>query len=315
MAAELNLHHLRLFYRVATLGSISRAAAELNISQPSVSAQIRELELRCGVDLLHRLPRGVALTDAGRLIFDHAERMFTVADELAITVDDLRSFRGGQLTVGGSLTAGEYFLPTVVKHFKERYPAVEPVLVLDNSTVILARIAQRELALGFIGTDAVGSELMAVPCWRDELVVIAPPGSFPPGSDAPTFASLRSRAFVLREPGSATRQWTERYLRTEGLTVRASMTVGSPEAVNRHVAAGLGWGFASKHGVAREVTAGLLEIAPIAGWGCRRTFYAAHRRDHRLSRSQQNFLEIAQSFGVELAGGGSGPVDENKGGV
>src|SRR5258708_7279489 len=147
MGGTLNFHQLRLFHTVANLGSISRAARELHISQPSISAQLKELEERCGVDLLRRLPRGVALTDAGRVIFGHAERIFALAEELEKAVQDLRGARSGQLTIGGSLTAGEHFLPVVTKRFKERHPGVEPVLVLENSTSILAMIARREFDL------------------------------------------------------------------------------------------------------------------------------------------------------------------------
>ena len=112
---ELNLHQLHLFYTVARLGSISRAAEELRISQPSVSAQVREFERRSGLHLLHRLSRGVALTDAGRVMRDHAESIFDQASELQRVMQNLRGVQSGKLTVGGSLTAGEHFLPEVAK--------------------------------------------------------------------------------------------------------------------------------------------------------------------------------------------------------
>ena len=81
---SLNFHQLLLFYSVARLGSVTRAAKVLRISQPSVSAQLREFEQRHGVELLRRLPRGMALTDAGRLAFNHAQKVFAEADELQL---------------------------------------------------------------------------------------------------------------------------------------------------------------------------------------------------------------------------------------
>src|SRR4051794_19527061 len=104
MHMELNLHQLYLFLSVAKTGSISRAADELGISQPSVSAQVREFELRCGVDLLHRLPRGVTLTAAGKMVRDHAEGIFERSDQLQFALRNLREpIIHGTLTVGGSL--------------------------------------------------------------------------------------------------------------------------------------------------------------------------------------------------------------------
>jgi DNA-binding transcriptional LysR family regulator len=168
MSTELNFHQLYLFYTVARLGNVSQAAGQLRISQPSVSAQVQALEQTQGMPLLHRLPRGVALTDTDRMVFDYARRLFTLAEELQTAVQDLCGLRVGSLTIGGSLTAWEYLLPAVMKRFKERYPTMEPVLVLGNSTEILARIARRELGIGVIGTDIVSKELSAVPCCADE---------------------------------------------------------------------------------------------------------------------------------------------------
>jgi DNA-binding transcriptional LysR family regulator len=86
-----------------------------------------------------------------------------------------------------------------------------------------------------------------------------------------------------------------------GVTVQENVIAGSPEAVKRHVMAGLGWGFASKHSVRSEVATGQLVIVPVADWNCRRTFCAVHRRNHPLSLAQQKFLEVARSLETEFA--------------
>jgi DNA-binding transcriptional LysR family regulator len=237
----------------------------------------------------------VALTDAGRLVFDQADRLFSQAGELQSLLQGLRGVQTGKLTVGGSLTAGEYFLPAVVGIFRARRPGIELTVLLENSAVILARIVQGELDFGFVGTGSVGGNLTAIDCWRDEIVVIASPASLSAIHDSPTVVLLQSQSFVIREPGSATRQSVEQCLRRHNVAVKPAMTVGSPEALKRHVAAGAGWGFASRCSVSMEVAAGLLAIVPIEGWNCRRVFCAVHRNDHRLSPSQQEFIEIARS--------------------
>src|SRR3954453_15478298 len=155
MALNLNFHQLLLFHMAAKLGSISRAAEALHLSQPSMSVQLREFEQRWGVDLLRRLPRGVELTDAGRVVFDHAERLLSVAEKLQTALHSLRRAETGPLTIGGSLTAGEYFLPEVSRLYKLRFPRVEPVLALGNSNGILTQILSRELDLGIVGTEVV----------------------------------------------------------------------------------------------------------------------------------------------------------------
>jgi DNA-binding transcriptional LysR family regulator len=299
----LNFHQLRLFYMVAKLRSVSRAAEALHISQPSVSAQLRDFEQRHGVDLLRRTSRGMRLTDAGQTVFGHAKRLFEVADDLQSALTELGSGEGEQLTIGGSLTAGEYYLPAVSNLYHQAYPRVRPVLTLDNSNGILARIARREFDLGFVGTTRVGSNLVATPCWRDEIVVIAAPNSVPQSQDAAlTVSALASRNFVLRELGSGTREQVERSLQAHEIAVDAAMTVGSPEAVKRHVAAGVGWGFASRRSIVTELSAGQLAVIEVEGWCCVRDFCAVHHRSHSLTSAQARFLEIAKTFDRKTGG-------------
>jgi len=294
MSAELNFHQLYLFYTVARLENVSQAVGQLHISQPAVSAQVRELEQTLGVPLLYRLPRGVALTDAGRMVFDYARRLFTLAEELQAAVQDFRGLRAGSLTIGGSLTAGEYLLPAVMKRFKECYPTMEAVLVLGNSAEILARIARRELEIGVIGTDVVSKDLVAVPCWEDEIVIVAAPVSPWVAQQPLPLAHLQCQPCVMREEGSATRQTVEMCLQERGLTVQVAMVVGSPEAVKRHVAAGVGFGFVSRRSVAAEVTAGQLVIVAVQGWECTRIFSVVYRQTEPLSLPQQAFLDLLQ---------------------
>ena len=172
-------------------------------------------------------------------------------------------------------------------------PEITLSIVSDNSTAILSMIRQADLDIGFIGTDAISSDLDAIPCWHDEIVVIAAPHSS--AAVQPMNVSDK-REFVVREDGSATRQHIEKFLRSRGLSTTTAMTVSSPEAVKRYVAAGIGWGFASRHSVATEVATGQLEIVHIEGWNCRRTFYAVLRNGYRLSESQASFVELAKAL-------------------
>ena len=288
----LNLGQLRVFYRVSKLGSISAAADELGFTPASVTRQLHEFEQRAGVSLLHTSRTGVSLTDAGQLAFRHAEQIFNQADELRSILQNLPTANTGKLTVGGSLTAGEFFLPDVARRFREQYPEVVLSVVVENSSAVLKRVRQAEFDLGFIGTDVISDELTAIPCWEDELVVIAPPNSSLrlQGPEV-----IRSQVFVMREEGSATRQHIEQYLRRHGLTARTAMTAGSPEAVKRYVAAGVGWGFASRHSIATEIESNRLIVVPIDGWMCRRVFYAIHRCSHRLTASQVAFIDLAKT--------------------
>ena len=103
-----NFHRLHIFYFVAKMGSFSRAAQELSLSQPAVSIQVRELEKTFGTPLLHRTRQGPVLMDTGRTVFEYAQRIFALADEMQAAVHDLDDLKGGRLTIGSSTTPGEY---------------------------------------------------------------------------------------------------------------------------------------------------------------------------------------------------------------
>ncbi len=291
---SLNFHQLLLFYTVAQLGSVTRAAKALRISQPSVSTQLREFEQRQGVELLRRLPRGMALTDAGRLAFAHAQKVFVAADNLQSALDGFRKAETGRLTIGGSITAGEFFLPAVIRTYQESYPRIDLVLALHNSSEVIERVLRRELDIGFVGMADIPAVLATIPCWRDEIVVIAAPGKIP--TKSVSIASLSSRRFVMREAGSGTRQQVERTLRSHGIELKTAMTVSSPEAVKRYVMSGVGWGFASRQTIAMEAASGHLVIVEVKGWSCFRDFMVVHRKDQILSPAQAKFLEMAKEL-------------------
>ena len=131
--SELNFHQLRIFYAVARCGSFSRAADSLDISQPAVSIQVRQLEKAVGSPLLHRTRSGPQLTDIGRTVFGYANRIFSLAREMDETLHNIQGLRGGQITIGCSTTPGEYILPWVIGQFRERYPDIEVSLSISNT--------------------------------------------------------------------------------------------------------------------------------------------------------------------------------------
>jgi DNA-binding transcriptional LysR family regulator len=163
-AFEFDLRQLRVLFRVQKLGSVALVAEELEFPPASISGALRELEECCGTKLLHSSPTNIMLTDAGQLVFQFAARIFDQASELNSILRELPSARAGRLTIGGSLTAGEFFLPNVIRRFTQRYPDVTLSLVLDNSIEILRKIDHADLDLGFVGTDAIPNDLTATPC-------------------------------------------------------------------------------------------------------------------------------------------------------
>ena len=289
-----NFHQLQLFHAVARLGSFSKAAEEMSISQPAVSIQVKELEKAMGGALLNRARGGVQLTDTGRAVFDYAQRIFSLADEMQGAVHEIQGLRSGRLTIGSSTTPGEYILPSLIGRFRKQYPGVEVSLSISNTQAVVERIHRRELNLGLAGAPVREEGLRTFPYVSDEIVFIAAPDHPVAREHVLSLDDLMGQEVVLREPGSATREAAERCLSEHGIGTKVAMELGSNEAVKRAVAAGLGLGLISKFGVDPDVRAGFIKVLDVAGWECRRPLTVFYRDERHLPAAQQAFLRFLQ---------------------
>ena len=287
-----NFHQLQIFHTVARFGSFSKAAEELSISQPAVSIQVRELEKSMGCGLLHRMRRGLQLTDTGQAVFGYSQRIFSLAAEMQSAVEDIQGLRSGRLTIGSSTTPGEYILPWAIGQFRRRYPGVEVSLSISNTQAIVERIHDRELDMGMAGAPVGLQGLASFPYVLDDIVIIAGPDHALTARPKLALNDLEGQEFILREPGSATRGAAEGCLREHGVSVRVVMELGSNEAVKRAVAAGLGLGMVSKFGVIPDTSAGFIKVLDVEGWECQRPLTVFYRDDKHLPSAQQAFIRF-----------------------
>ena len=288
-----NFHQLRIFYTVARKGSFSRAGEELFISQPAVSVQVKALEESFGLPLIDRSGRALHLTEAGRVVFDHAQRLFNTSDDMLEAIEDIKGLKAGRLTIASSTTPGDYLLPELIGQFKGRYPQVDVALHITNTPGVVGRLLQHEIDLGFVGDPLDHEELNVLPFRRDEIVVFARPDHPSARSSGVSAAELAGAGFVLREMGSATRKRAEEGLRDLGVSYNVVMELGSNEAVKRAVAAGLGLGMLSRFALDAEVASGAVSIVNVPALQCQRWLYLAHNRRAHLTRAQQAFMAFA----------------------
>ena len=287
-----NFHQLYIFHTVASLGSFSKAAGELQISQPAVSIQVRELEESMGSPLLHRLRRGLQLTDTGEAVYGYTQRIFSLAEEMQNAVQDIQGLSAGKLTIGSSTTPGEYILPWAIGKFRQKYPGVEVSLSISNTQTVVEKIYNRELDMGMAGAAVNLKGLKSFDYVSDEIVVIAAPTHPLAGKKTVELNELNDREFILREQGSATRHKAEECISQHGLTIKVVMDLGSNEAVKRAVAAGLGLGMVSRFSVTPDTVAGFIEVIDVKGWDCRRPLTVFYREDRHLPSAQLAFLNF-----------------------
>jgi aminoethylphosphonate catabolism LysR family transcriptional regulator len=239
----MNYLHLRAYHAVATHGSFTRAAAALNVTQPTVSDQVKVLENRYEVKLFERHSRRVEMTAIGRALYEVARRQFKLeadAEQLLLTAKGLTH---GRLRVAAG--APQLVIP-LLGNFKRRHPGIQLVLQFGNSEVVLRSLFERRCDLVMLPDIGADERLYAVPFRRDRLVAFVEGGHPWSTRRSISLADLKGEALVLREVGSRTRAVFEAAIAGAGVIMGETLEIGSREGVREAVAAGLGIGIVSE---------------------------------------------------------------------
>jgi len=258
---------LQVFHAVAKHLSFTKAAETLFMTQPAVTFQIKQLEEHLGTRLFDRAQGRISLTPAGAVALEYAERILGLSAEMDARLKDMTGQIIGPLLIGASMTIAEYLLPQVLGEFNAHYPGVVPRLLVANSETVQNQVAEYSLDIGFIEGDSLLPSLVTEILCEDELLVVCAPthplaklGAIPP-------ALLAQHAYICREPGSGTREVSDRYLQKIGLPPEALqpvMELGSPEALKGVAATGRGFAIMSRATVLKETHLGLLVGIPLA---------------------------------------------------
>jgi LysR family transcriptional regulator, transcriptional activator of the cysJI operon len=242
----MNLHLLRIFAAVAEHRSFSRAASALFISQPAVSKAVRQLEHQLDLALMERGAggargaRGVRLTESGQALFEHARGIFALERAAAEEVQARVGLKRGRLAVGASTTVAGYWLPPYVAEFVRQFPGAQLQIRVGNTQAVGEALIGCEIDLALV-EGQVGDIRIAATHWRDdELQIIAHRDAALAGRRKPTLVELNRQTWLLREPGSGTREVTDRVMHTQRIEPARTIEFGSNEGIARAVTAGLG---------------------------------------------------------------------------
>jgi len=286
------LDSLRIFRLVATTRSFTEAARQAALTRPAVSQHIGRLERLFGTRLLVRTTRRVELTEAGRVLLQHADRVLEEVARLEQAMRDLSPRRMAPLLVGASTLPGEYLLPRALLAFRDRFPETEVRVWIGDTEAVVGWVRTGQVELGFVGQPPTGSEFVVEPVVEDEIVLLLPPGST--ASDPLDVEALTRIPLVLREPGSATRATLMAALERAGVTpdrLRVVGQLGSPEAVKAAVRAGVGAAFLSRFCLRPEEG----PVVQVQGLSLRRWVCACWHRTRPPDRFGQALIEFLRA--------------------
>jgi LysR family transcriptional regulator, transcriptional activator of the cysJI operon len=290
---RMEIRDLEVFLTVAKHLNYTRAGEDVNLSQPSVSVRIRQLETELDVKLFDKLGKKVALTDAGRLLLPYATRVMAAVSDAQHAIDELQGLERGTLRIGASTTPGMYLIPQTLARFKQRYPKIEIQLGIKDTREIENGVIRNEFDFGFVGGHLVGHEVHAIPWLTDQLVLIVPTDNPLARKKAVRADDLKKERFIVREAGSATHATTVNHLDKIGLQIESLMKMENPESVKKAVQSGLGIAFISKFAVDAELKARTLVAVRVRHLDIKRELKIVYRKDKHLSHAAQMFIEMA----------------------
>ncbi|HKU98968.1 MAG TPA: LysR family transcriptional regulator [Vineibacter sp.] len=236
---DLKLDQIHAFTQVIELGSFSAAAERLQLSQPAVSLQIRQLERRLGVRLIERVGKRATPTSAGIALIEHAQHIeAAVAAALEGIAPHARGALG-RVRIGTGATACIYLLPPVLRDLRRRFPTLDIAVTTGNTGDVLRALEANQLDVGLVTLPAPGRMFDVTPVRDDAFVVVAAAddGRLPKQA---TPAALARLPLVLYETAGHTRRIVDAWFARAGVRLTPVMELGSVEAIKELVAAGLG---------------------------------------------------------------------------
>jgi len=290
-AINITLRQLRIFEAVARLGSISRAAAEVHLTQPAVSMQVKQLEDQLGLQLLEQVGKRMCLTKAGEELVVHAGRISAQMIDLGAAMEQFRDVDRGFIRIS-VLSTANYFLPRLIANFTETHPGVRISLEVANREAVLEALAENTTDLAITGQPPETTNVKSQYFMDNPLVIIASPSHPLAKLDYVRLRRLETETLVLRESGSGTRASIERYFNSHGTVYRAGCEFSTNEAIKQAVQAGLGLGVVPVQTIELELETKRLVVLPVEGFPVIRQWFIVHRSDKRLSAAAQAFLSL-----------------------
>ncbi|MHB1161108.1 MAG: selenium metabolism-associated LysR family transcriptional regulator [Chloroflexota bacterium] len=287
---------LRVFCKVAELGSFSKAGEALYLTQPGVTFHIKMLEEEIGASLFVRQRSGITLTPAGVTLLKYGKEILGLYEQMEREIHTLTGTVRGNLSIGIAAIMGHYFMPRIIGAFKKKFQLVGLTTHIGNSGDLLESLKNGDFDLAIVGgpIDEKGleRELFA----QDQLVLIVPPGHRWDGLAQVELAELKKEPFILREEGSSTRDTLAIYLKSKRIKLgdlNVVMTLGSTEAIKAAVESGVGVSIVSNLAIVNELRFGLFKKVDIPGMQLSRSFYIVLPAGRsRLSMAAEEFLDF-----------------------
>ncbi|MBS1520749.1 MAG: LysR family transcriptional regulator [Bacteroidetes bacterium] len=267
---------LEVFYTVAKRLSFTKAAAELFITQPAVTKHIRELEDQYKAKLFERKGNHIALTQAGKLLLHHAERVFELYRNVEFEINSLSKRKEGLLRIGASTTIAQYIVAPLLAKFRGKYPDVQLSLITGNTEQVEKALLAKEIEIGIIEGYSKNPEISYHEFLKDELVLVCSSKHPLANRNSLRPDELKTISFIVREQGSGTLEVIDHALKEAGINhaeLKVEIRLGNTESIKSYLLNSSAMAFVSVHAIIDEVKRGELKIIDVENLIIERSFY------------------------------------------
>ncbi len=287
----MELDQLRSFCFVAEERSFSRAARRMFVTQPAISMQIKSLELEIGQSLFDRSKKEIATTEAGKILYTHAKRIFSEMDNARNEIDKIQQMVRGELIVGCSDTVSSYILPALLADFLKEYPALTITVQNRPSLHILQMILEGSAEIGFVSLPAAGANLDIQPFFTYDDVAVCSPAHAYARHKRISLSALAKHRLLLLEPGTKNRMLIDGAFTKANITPVSVMGFGSVEVQKAFAKKNIGIAVVPEFALRQEIEQGVLKVLSIGGIA-RRKIGVVVRKNRLLSMAAQKFLSL-----------------------
>ena len=290
----MNLQYLKSFYITVKLTSISKAAKELHVTQPGLSMQLQALEKDLDSKLLIRSNRGVELTDAGKILFDYADTILSLQNNIQRDLSNFKTSKK-ELFLGACKSIGEHALPCSIYIFKHQHPDLTINFNIYNSREVISRLKDKSINLGIVQEKMEEEGIVMELLGEDPLLLVTSSAGQPKKI---TVSDLLKIPLISREKGSGTLEALQAGLENHSVKIEdlnIMYQLNSMEAIKSSVVSGKGMAFIPKLTIERELYEGTLQSVEVEGLSIQSAYYVAYRKKHPLSVYEEAFKTFLKS--------------------
>ncbi|MCX5813667.1 MAG: LysR family transcriptional regulator [Proteobacteria bacterium] len=290
----MNLNQLRVFYNVIKMGAYSKAAEELCVTEPAVFIQVRLLERYVGFTLINRFGKELRPTEIGKLLYEYAEKIFTLVDDLTIEVNELQELKKGSLRLGSTRAIAQYLMPIIISSFQDSHPHISVHLVERGSQELVDNVMQHLLDLAIVAKVPYPEQINAIPFSKDDILMVIAPQNKLANKRSVSLKDLVKEPLICTDARSAIKFSIWKEFEKRDLHPSVVIEAGNIEFIKQLVKKNKGFSFLSSISVRDEIEKGELSALTLKDEKFSIDIDVIHLKGKTLSPIAANFLNFLQ---------------------